>query len=89
MRHADGTPAPASRVSRARSVVVGLSENDTSATVERYFATFRWEPPAFDPAALSAFAFLALLDDDVGVERVASPELPENEIHNDGGAANE
>ena len=88
MRHADGPPAPASRVSRARSVVVGLSENDTSTTVERYFATFRWEPPAFDPAALSAFAFLALLDD-VGVERVASPELPENELHNNGGAANE
>jgi hypothetical protein len=72
-------------VSRARSLVVGLAERDRSTTVERYFAAFRWEVPAFDPESLSASAFLALLDgvDDEPVE------LSAGERHNNGGASNE
>lgn len=29
--------------------VVGLTTDEFVTTVERYFAAFRWEPPAIDP----------------------------------------
>ena len=67
--HADTAPGldPARRPARSsddtRVLVVGLSADEGRASARDYFAAFRWEPPAIDPAWLTASAFLALLDD--------------------------
>ncbi len=66
MTHADGPPISASRASlapRTPQALVGLAAADAQKTVDRYFASFLWEPSAFDPSSLSASAFLAMLDE--------------------------
>ena len=57
MKLVDAIPQPSS------SVVVGLADTDAHTPVELYFASFRWEPPAIDPASIQASVFLAMLDD--------------------------
>ena len=57
MKVVDAIPPASSRV------VVGLAETDARTPVELYFAAFRWEPPAIDPASIPASVFLAMLDD--------------------------
>jgi hypothetical protein len=48
---------------RDARVVRGLSADDERQTADAYFAAFRWEPPAIDPAWLTAADFLSMLDD--------------------------
>jgi hypothetical protein len=48
---------------RDASAVRGLSADDERKTADAYFAAFRWEPPAIDPAWLTAADFLSMLDD--------------------------
>ena len=57
MKLVDALAPPSSRV------VVGLADTDAHIPAERYFAAFRWEPPAIDPGSLPASVFLAMLDD--------------------------
>lgn len=57
MKLVDAISPPSSRV------VVGLADTDAHTPVELYFAAFRWEPPAIDPASIPASLFLAMLDD--------------------------
>jgi hypothetical protein len=54
----DAPPSP-----RDARVVRGLSADDARQTADAYFAAFRWEPPAVDPAWLTAADFLSMLDD--------------------------
>jgi hypothetical protein len=48
---------------RDARVVRGLSADDEQQIAAAYFAAFRWEPPAIDPAWLTAADFLSMLDD--------------------------
>lgn len=45
----------------ARAPLSGLTPDEASQTAERFFATFKWDPPKLDPRAMSAEEFLARL----------------------------
>jgi hypothetical protein len=54
---------PLDEASCPPTLLAGLSDDERRITAREYFASFRWEPPAIDPAWLTASRFLALLDE--------------------------
>lgn len=54
---------PLDEGARPPALLAGLSDDERGISARDYFASFRWEPPAIDPAWLTASKFLELLDE--------------------------